>query len=146
MTWRVPPNFSCKALPAGNDVEMGGGSFNFEKIPEMVEAGELDIAIVDQAVSRQLRAKFEIGLFEEPFPGVPEEEQADYINTPEFVELARQLDAESIVLLENHESILPLKKDADIAVIGPMAHGYVNVSYRRHDIEDTPNLTPSVVR
>ncbi|KAI1257985.1 hypothetical protein MGN70_001030 [Eutypa lata] len=114
------------ALPAGNDVEMGGGSFNFEKIPEMVEAGELDIAIVDQAVSRQLRAKFEIGLFEEPFPGVPEEEQADYINTPEFVELARQLDAESIVLLENHESILPLKKDADIAVIGPMAHGYVN--------------------
>lgn len=124
-------NASRQALPAGNDVEMGGGSFNFEKIPEMVEAGELDIAIVDQAVSRQLRAKFAAGLFEDPFPGVPEEEQADYINTPELVELARQLDAESIVLLENHDDVLPLKKDASIAVIGPMAHGYMNVSPSR---------------
>ncbi|RYP12024.1 hypothetical protein DL767_011530 [Monosporascus sp. MG133] len=114
------------ALVAGNDVEMGGGSYNFEKIPEMVEAGELSIEVVDEAVARQLRAKFEAGLFENPFPGVPEEEQANYINTPEFIELARQLDAESIVLLENHENVLPLKKDANIAVIGPMAHGYMN--------------------
>ena len=44
------------------------------------------------------------------------------------VGLARQLDAESIVLLENHNNVLPLKKDANIAVIGPMAHGYMNVS------------------
>ena len=107
---------------------MGGGSYNFQKIPEMVESGELSIEVVDTAVSRQLRAKFVAGLFENPFPGVPEEEQADYINTPENIELARQLDAESIVLLENHDNILPLKKDANIAVIGPMAHGYMNVS------------------
>ncbi|KAI2468205.1 glycoside hydrolase family 3 protein [Annulohypoxylon bovei var. microspora] len=114
------------ALPAGNDVEMGGGSFNFEKIPEMVESGKLSIDVVDEAVSRQLRAKFEIGLFENPFTGVAQEDQAKYINTPETIELARQLDEESIVLLENHDNILPLKKDANIAVIGPMAHGYMN--------------------
>ncbi|KAI0010359.1 glycoside hydrolase superfamily [Xylariaceae sp. FL0662B] len=114
------------ALPAGNDVEMGGGSFNFEKIPEMVDSGKLPIDVVDEAVSRQLRAKFEAGLFETPFSGVSEEEQVNYINTPEIVELARQLDAESIVLLENHDNVLPLKKDANIAVIGPMAHGYMN--------------------
>ena len=106
---------------------MGGGSYNFEKIPEMVETGKLSIDVVDRAVSRQLRAKFEAGLFEDPFPGVPEEEQADHIHTPETIELARQLDAESLVLLENHDDILPLKKDAKIAVIGPMAHGYMNV-------------------
>ncbi|KAI1388019.1 glycoside hydrolase family 3 protein [Hypoxylon trugodes] len=114
------------ALPAGNDVEMGGGSFNFEKIPELVESGKLPIDIVDEAVSRLLRAKFEAGLFESPFTGVSEAEQAKYINTPEAVELARQLDAESIVLLENHENVLPLKKDVNIVVIGPMAHGFVN--------------------
>ncbi|KAI0169242.1 glycoside hydrolase family 3 protein [Hypoxylon sp. FL1284] len=114
------------ALPAGNDVEMGGGSFNFEKIPDMVESGKLPIDVVDEAVSRQLRAKFEAGLFENPFPGAPEDEWPDRINTPEIVELARQLDAESIVLLENHDDVLPLKKDANIAVIGPMAHGYMN--------------------
>ncbi|KAI1374497.1 glycoside hydrolase family 3 protein [Hypoxylon crocopeplum] len=114
------------ALPAGNDVEMGGGSYNFEKIPEMIESGKLSIDIVDEAVSRQLRAKFEVGLFENPFTGVAEAEQSKYINTPEVVELARQLDAESIVLLENHEDTLPLNKDASIAVIGPMAHGFMN--------------------
>ncbi|KAI1490778.1 glycoside hydrolase superfamily [Biscogniauxia mediterranea] len=114
------------ALPAGNDVEMGGGSWNFEKIPEMIEAGTLSIDVVDEAVSRTLRAKFELGLFENPFPGVAVEEQSKYINTPETIELARQLDTESIVLLENHNNVLPLKKDANIAVIGPMAHGYMN--------------------
>ncbi|KAI5861371.1 glycoside hydrolase family 3 protein [Durotheca rogersii] len=114
------------ALPAGNDVEMGGGSYNFEKIPEMVESGKLSIDVVDEAVSRQLRAKFAAGLFENPFPGVSEEEQSNHINTPEAIQLARQLDAESIVLLENHNDVLPLSKDANIAVIGPMAHGYMN--------------------
>ncbi|KAI1766960.1 glycoside hydrolase family 3 protein [Hypoxylon sp. FL1150] len=114
------------ALPAGNDVEMGGGSYNFETIPQMVESGKLSIDIVDEAVSRQLRAKFELGLFETPFPAAAEDEWPDYINTPEIIDLARQLDAESIVLLENHEDVLPLKKNANIAVIGPMAHGYMN--------------------
>jgi beta-glucosidase len=108
---------------------MGGGSFNFETIPEMVEAKTLSINVVDEAVSRLLRAKFEAGLFETPFTGVAEKEQSKYINTPEIVKLARQLDAESIVLLENHNNVLPLKKNANIAVIGPMAHGYMNVSY-----------------
>ncbi|KAI1815931.1 glycoside hydrolase family 3 protein [Poronia punctata] len=114
------------ALPAGNDVEMGGGSFNFEKIPEMVEDEELSIEVVDEAVARVLRAKFELGLFENPFTGVPEEEQSKHINTAESIKLARQLDAESIVLLENHENALPLRKDANVAVIGPMAHGFMN--------------------
>ncbi|KAI1343010.1 glycoside hydrolase superfamily [Xylariaceae sp. FL0016] len=114
------------ALPAGNDVEMGGGSYNFETIPDLVQSGELAMDVIDQAVARQLRAKFEAGLFETPFPGVPEEEWSSYINTNETIALARQLDAESIVLLENHQNVLPLKRDANVAVIGPMAHGYMN--------------------
>ncbi|KAI0408407.1 glycoside hydrolase family 3 protein [Xylaria palmicola] len=114
------------ALPAGNDVEMGGGSYNFEKIPKMIEAGKLSIEVVDEAVSRVLRAKFEAGMFETPYTGVPKKQQSKYIHTPEFVKLARELDAESIVLLENHNKVLPLKKNANVAVIGPMAHGYMN--------------------
>ncbi|KAK8085046.1 hypothetical protein PG997_006317 [Apiospora hydei] len=114
------------ALPAGNDIEMGGGSYNFEKIPQMVESGKLSIDVVDEAVRRSLRAKFAAGLFENPYLGVPDEEHAKHIHTDETIELARQIDAESIVLLENHENVLPLKKDAKIAVIGPMAHGLMN--------------------
>lgn len=106
---------------------MGGGSYNFEKIPQMVESGKLSIDVIDEAVKRTLRAKFAAGLFENPYLGIPDEEQAKHIHTDETVELARQIDAESIVLLENHENVLPLKKDANIAVIGPMAHGLMNV-------------------
>jgi beta-glucosidase len=106
---------------------MGGGSYNYEKIPEMVKAGTLSESVVDTAVSRVLRTKFELGLFEKPYQGVPDDEAKNYINTPEHVQLARDLDAESIVLLENHNDVLPLSKTAKVAVIGPMAHGYMNV-------------------
>ena len=107
-------------------MEMGGGSYNFQKIPDMIEAGKLEEAIVDLAVSRVLRAKFKMGLFENPFPGVAEDEFENYINTNETQQLARQLDTESIVLLENHNNVLPLSKTANVAVIGPMAHGLMN--------------------
>lgn len=113
-------------LPAGGDVEMGGGSYNFETIPDMVAAGSLDESILDAAVSRVLRAKFQMGLFERPFLGVPEDEFGRYVHTDEAQQLARQLDAESIVLLENHDATLPLSRAANVAVIGPMASGPVN--------------------
>lgn len=105
---------------------MGGGSYNFEVIPDLVKAGKLDVKIVDTAVARLLKAKFKMGLFEKPYLGVPAHETKRYVHTKEHVALAREIDAESIVLLENHNNILPLKRDANIAVIGPMGHGYIN--------------------
>jgi beta-glucosidase len=68
-----------------------------------------------------------MGLFENPYIGAPQDQWKDLINSPEAKQLARDLDKESIVLLENHNNTLPLKKDANIAVIGPMAHGVMNV-------------------
>lgn len=91
------------------------------------------MATVDRAVARLLRAKFEAGLFENPYPGAPEKKWDDLIHTPEAVTLARNIDKESIVLLENHDKTLPLKKDSNIAVIGPMAHGVMNVSGSAED-------------
>lgn len=69
-----------------------------------------------------------MGLFENPYLGVPAEETASLVHTNETIALARQIDTESIVLLENHNNILPLSKSASVAVIGPMAHGFMNVS------------------
>ncbi|KAF6813850.1 glycosyl hydrolase family 3 [Colletotrichum sojae] len=117
---------TLSALPAGNDVEMGGGRYSFQYIPELVANGTLPEDVVDTAVSRVLRAKFKSGIFEHPYTGVPDDEVFNYLNTEEHRKLARDLDAESIILLENHNETLPLKKDAHVAVIGPMAHGYVN--------------------
>lgn len=69
-----------------------------------------------------------MGLFENPYPAAPEKQWKKLINSPEAVKLSRDLDKESIVLLENHNATLPLKKSGNIAVIGPMAHGFMNVS------------------
>lgn len=123
------------ALPAGNDVEMGGGSYSFQRIPQLVEAGKLDVDVVDTAVARQLRAKFALGLFENPYPGLGNGTAAQNgtypaIHTEKAVALARKLDTESIVMLENRNKTLPLKRDAHIAVIGPMTD-FVNVSFLR---------------
>ncbi|EAQ87087.1 hypothetical protein CHGG_03706 [Chaetomium globosum CBS 148.51] len=113
-------------LPAGGDVEMGGGSYSFEKIPELVANGKIKEELVDTAVARVLKAKFELGLFEKPFSGLPLKEANKVIHAPTYLALAKKLDEESIVLLENHNNVLPLRKDASIAVIGPMAHGFMN--------------------
>ncbi|KAF3396295.1 Periplasmic beta-glucosidase [Penicillium rolfsii] len=117
---------TTQLLTAGIDVEMGGGSFNFQKIPDLVKSGKLDIATVNTAVSRLLRVKFEMGLFENPYPAAPEGKWTNLINNAAAKKLARDLDKESIVLLENHNATLPLKKSGSIAVIGPMAHGFMN--------------------
>ncbi|KAF2136178.1 glycoside hydrolase family 3 protein [Aplosporella prunicola CBS 121167] len=122
------------ALPAGNDIEMGGGSYNFKKIPDLVESGKLDISVVDEAVSRTLRTKFTMGLFENPYLAVPANETASLVHTSKSLALARKLDAESIVLLENKDSVLPLDKSASVAVIGPMAD-FMN--YGDYVVEDS---------
>lgn len=122
---------------------MGGGYWSFEHIPSLVESGKLDEAVLDIAVSRVLRAKFVMGLFEQPFTAVPDDEILDHLNTDEYKSIARQLDTESIVLLENHGSTLPLKRDANVAVIGPMAHGYVNVSYLTYILPLFPPRNPA---
>ncbi len=109
-------------LPRGNDVEMGGGSYNYEMIPQLVNEGKLDVEVVDMAVGRQLRAKFEMGLFENPYKGVQPNMTKSIIHTGEHVALARKIEEESIVLLENKNGILPLHRSANIAVIGPMAN------------------------
>lgn len=114
------------ALPAGGDVEMGGGSFNYRAIPELVASGRLSQEVVDTAVARVLSAKFQLGLFEEAYKTAPKSEWNNIINTPEAKQLAREIDRDSIVLLKNDHDILPISKDKKVAVIGPMAHGFMN--------------------
>lgn len=78
--------------------------------------------IVDTAVSRVLRAKFALGIFENPYLAASESKANALIHSKETVALARKIDTESIILLENHNDVLPLSKTANVAVIGPMAN------------------------
>ncbi|KAG2415815.1 hypothetical protein HFD88_007007 [Aspergillus terreus] len=130
---------TMKIFPAGQDTE-GGGSFNFDSIPDLVNDGTLDIAVVDEAVRRVLRAKFDMGLFEDPFPAAAREDWPNLIHTDKALEVAKQLDLESIVLLENHDNILPLKGDiGSIAVIGPFAD---TVNYGDYTMSRPRGVTP----
>ena len=117
---------TLEALVAGNDVEMVGGSFNFRAIPALVEAGRLSEDVVDTAVSRLLRAKFAMGLFEHPYQIAPESEWHNIINNDHAKQLAREQDRDSIVLLKNDHDILPIAKNRTVAMIGPMADGFMN--------------------
>ena len=108
------------ALEAGIDVELPSTDCYGAPLLEAIKSGRVDEALLDQAVSRVLRVKFELGLFENPYVAV---ESAPLVfDTPAQRELARQIARESIVLLKNDAGLLPLSRSiGSIAVIGPNA-------------------------
>ncbi|KAJ5662176.1 uncharacterized protein N7477_009792 [Penicillium maclennaniae] len=122
---------TMKMLPAGGDTEGGEDRFS---------DGTLDVSLVDDATRRVLRAKFDMGLFEDPFPASAPEDWHKLIHTAESLQTAAQLDRESIVLLENKDSILPIQDNIrSIAVIGPFSD---TVNYGGYTISPPCGITP----
>ena len=112
-----------KSINAGMDVLMAGDLFN-DSVPELIEKGKLTEAQIDESLLRILTAKFMLGLFEEPYV---DETGEDCILCREFLDAARQTARECIVLLENRNQILPLKKEQKVALIGPLADDAKNI-------------------
>lgn len=109
---------ALEALAAGVDMDMVDGDYiNF--IPQLVSSGKLPVSVVDEAVRRVLRVKFEAGLFDHPYADA-NREKTDLL-TSESLGTARKLAQESMILLQNRGELLPLKKSATVAVIGPLA-------------------------
>ena len=112
------------ALNAGTDMEMVSRSYN-QHGAELVEAGKVSIKTVDDAVRNVLRVKFRLGLFERPF--VDENLEKTTIKKPEFLQAAREIAAESFVLLKNERETLPISKNVrKIAVVGALADDKAN--------------------
>ena len=109
---------AAMAVRAGTDVECGR---NYRSLPEAVVAGEITEEEIDRSVRRLLKARFEVGDFDDasavPFKNI----QMSVVNRKEHKELALQMARESIVLLQNKKDILPLRTDLDVAVMGPNA-------------------------
>jgi beta-glucosidase len=95
----------------------------FEHYPLFIDAfrsGKIPVAVIDSAVARVLRAKFELGLFENPYVDPAEAERIN--GAASHREIALEAARKSIVLLKNQDNILPLSPSLkSIAVIGPDA-------------------------
>jgi beta-glucosidase len=110
---------------AGIDMMMepfSAQSFETTLIAE-VQAGRVPMSRIDDAVSRILTKKFELGLFEHPFT---DRTNIDDIGSPEHRAVARRAVAESQVLLKNRRHTLPLRKNADVYVAGSNADNIGN--------------------
>ena len=106
-----------KAINAGLDILMAGDLFN-DNVPQLIAEGKLTEAQIDEAVLRLLTAKIMLGLFEQP---CVDEEDENCILCQAFLDASREAARECIVLLENRNNTLPLKKEQKIALIGPLA-------------------------
>ena len=108
-----------KAALAGMDMDMGTEIY-LKTLKESVESGKVPMEVIDDAVRRILSVKMWLGLFDHPY--VDEDLIHRYDELPkEHIETARRSAEESIVLLKNEGDILPLKKDAKIALVGDLA-------------------------
>lgn len=117
------------AIKAGIDMSMADTLYR-EELPGLVASGEVGIGEIDTAVREVLGAKYDMGLFHDPFRriGSAKDDPAD-VNAQSRLhrEAARAVARESIVLLENKEQTLPLQKRGTIALVGPLADSPVDM-------------------
>ena len=113
-----PAEASAKAILAGTDVECGS---EYKNLPEAVRRGDVKEADLDKSLRRLLIARFELGDFDSddlnPWTKIPE----NVVACDAHKQLALDMARKSIVLLQNKQQMLPLKKNQKIAVLGANA-------------------------
>ena len=116
-----PADAARKALAAGSDMDMESDAYR-NTLAQSVRAGTADGALVDDAVRRILRKKFELGLFDDPYKFSDLKREKRVLSDPQNRVAARQMAEKSLVLLKNERNTLPLSKELrTIALIGPLA-------------------------
>ena len=117
------------AIKAGIDMSMNDKAYG-EELPGLLKSGEVPQSDLDNAVREVLGAKYDMGLFADPYLriGKAEDDPADVkadsrLHRAEAREVARK----SLVLLKNQHETLPLKKQARIALVGPLAKAPIDI-------------------
>jgi beta-glucosidase len=130
-----------KAIAAGMDFECPSswGEYCFSQLPVLIKSGELKESVLDSAVSRVLRNKFILGLFENPYvKKVGDKEKLAMQNTHRL--LAREAAEKGMILLKNSNKTLPFDEAGikALAVIGPNAD---EVHYGNYSNDKTPGVS-----
>ena len=118
---------SAQSLKAGSDMDMVAEGF-LNTLKQSLEDGKVSINDIDTAVKRILTAKYQLGLFDDPYKYCDVNRAKTEIFTQENRDFARKVGAESMVLLKNENQTLPIKKSSTIALIGPLANTSVNMA------------------
>ena len=117
------------AIKAGIDMSMNDSLYGKE-LPGLLKAGEIEQSDIDNAVREVLAAKYDMGLFKDPYLriGKAEDDPVDtYAESRMHRADARDVARRSLVLLENRNQTLPLKKTAKIALVGPLAKAPIDM-------------------
>lgn len=117
------------AIKAGIDMSMNDTLYGKE-LPGLLKSGEIEQKDIDNAVREVLAAKYDMGLFKDPYLriGKAEDDPADtYAESRLHRAEAREVARPSLVLLKNHNETLPLNKDAKVALVGPLAKAPIDM-------------------
>lgn len=117
------------AIKAGIDMSMNDTLYGKE-LPGLLKSGEIEQKDIDNAVREVLAAKYDMGLFKDPYLriGKAEDDPADtYAESRLHRVEAREVARRSLVLLKNQNETLPLKKDAKVALVGPLAKAPIDM-------------------
>ena len=117
------------AIKAGIDMSMNDTLYGKE-LPGLLKAGEIEQSDIDNAVREVLGAKYDMGLFRDPYLriGKAEDDPVDtYAESRLHRAEARDVARRSLVLLKNHNETLPLKKTAKIVLVGPLAKAPIDM-------------------
>ncbi len=110
------------AIEAGCDMDMESYAYRND-LKTLIEKGVVKESLIDDAVRRILRIKFEMGLFDNPYKYCDKEHEKVILQNTDYSKEALQSALEAIVLLKNEQSLLPLSKNQkNIAVIGALAN------------------------
>jgi Beta-glucosidase-related glycosidases len=117
---------AARALMAGIDMDMVGEGF-LTTLKKSIQEGKATQQQVETACRRILAAKYKLGLFDDPYRYCDAKRAATEIYTDANRRVARDIAAQSFVLLKNNNNILPIKKSATIALVGPLADARENM-------------------
>jgi beta-glucosidase len=114
------------SINAGLDMDMVGATY-MNTLKKSFDEGKVSIDVINDACKRVLDAKFDLGLFEDPYRYSDEKREKETIYKPEFLDAALAIANKSMVLLKNNNSVLPLNKNQKIAFVGPLVSDDKNI-------------------